>query len=70
VSLVPQFDTKSPLEKVQFLKAIPAQMKSKGKARVELIDESQATNHLNHGYELLAIIPSGKLLIQLKDAGA
>jgi hypothetical protein len=46
--------------------AIPRQKPetSKSKPKVELIDESQATNHLNHGYKLLAVMPSGKLLVE------
>ena len=31
-----------------------------------LIGESQATNHLNHNYELVSLMPSGKLLIRRK----
>lgn len=30
------------------------------------IDESEAENHLNHGYELVTVLPSGKLLIRKK----
>ena len=31
---------------------------------VERISEEQATNHLNHGWKLLTVLPSGQLLIQ------
>ena len=37
------------------------------KPKVELIDESQATNHLNHGYEFVTVLPSGKLLVRLRE---
>src|SRR5439155_10710262 len=30
------------------------------------INESEATNHLNHGFELVTVLPSGKLLIRRK----
>jgi hypothetical protein len=51
-----KYDTKSPREKVQFLKAIPAQMKpetSKSKPKkgqFVIIDASEIGNHCNHGW--------------------
>jgi hypothetical protein len=64
-----KYDTKSPREKVQFLKAIPAQIKmsKSDEKKVMVIDESQAENHLNHGYEFVTVLPSGKLLVRLRD---
>lgn len=60
-----KYSSKSTRERVAFLKTIPAKTVTKEKKpKVELIDESQATNHLNHGYKLLAVMPSGKLLIE------
>jgi hypothetical protein len=37
--------------------------------RVLVIDEVQAENHLNHGYEFVTVLPWGKLLVRLKDLG-
>ena len=36
--------------------------------KVMMIDEAQAENHLNHGYEFVTVLPSGKLLVRLKEA--
>jgi len=36
--------------------------------KVMVIDEAQAENHLNHGYEFVTVLPSGKLLVRLKEA--
>jgi integrase len=36
--------------------------------KVLVIDESQAENHLNHGYEFVTVLPSGKLLVRLREA--
>jgi len=35
--------------------------------KVLVIDEAQAMNHLNHGYEFVTVLPSGKLLVRLKE---
>jgi hypothetical protein len=31
---------------------------------VDRITEAEATNHLNHGWKLLTVLPSGQLLVQ------
>ncbi len=69
-----KYNVKSPRDKVQFLKPIPAKTitaKSRsegdGRKRAQVIDESEAENRLNHGYEFVTVLPSGKLLVKMKE---
>jgi integrase len=51
-----------------FLKMRRAQETSKSdEKKVMVIDEREAENHLNHGYEFVTVLPSGKLLVRLKE---
>jgi len=65
-----KYDTKSPREKVQFLKAIPAQMKpetSKSKPKKGqrmIIDASEIGNHCNHGWRAVFQFQDGRVQVE------
>jgi len=59
-------------QQVETLKHVPMARRATAKEAMEAvedflrIDESKAESHLNHGYELVTVLPSGKLLIRKK----
>jgi integrase len=63
-----KYETKSPREKVQFLKSIPAQMKtSKSKYKKGermIIDASQIDNHCNHGWRAVFQFQDGRVQVE------
>ena len=68
----PEYTTWTLERQVRFLKPVVGKASMARMATAEQvkevlrIDESQAENHLNHGYELVTVLPSGKLLIRKK----
>jgi hypothetical protein len=65
-----KYDTKSPREKVQFLKSIPAQMKSDTsrskpkKGQRMIIDASEIGNHCNHGWRAVFQFQDGRVQVE------